>query len=439
MIRGLLGLVTTSGFADDISERENLAQEFMYPLRWAENNCEKPFPLTPTLTLEAFMKMWRVSRFVSLVDIAATRSYVEQDYLTFVNSLVRVTKDTETMELLIALGFAAAEAKEFMDLVSASVSDFGYYDLQYRPFIHIAAASVPSRQFLSPPETIHLPAVVATTSILRNVQMANRIRFRDLPHIFVRVLSDRFKRRFQHVTSNRKIRTADGESDVDIVVYARATIYLFECKHSVSPTGPHETRDIVEDIERGVKQVRLAMAALSRPEAQRQYISHWFPGLDVSNVPELSVSSGILCSHRVLSGVEWDGVPVRDFASLSKLIEDGIVSVTTAMDEMGLTMTRFSLVDEAGFSSNDLDDYLAPSSRYFSIYRRFMRPVCRPVHIRNLTIAYETYALNFGSDEWQEHMEEIGARPLPDERREIKHPKSWQDWLAERDRPSEQG
>ena len=89
MIPGLLELVTTTRFAEDISERENLAQEFMYPLRWTENSDEKPFPLTPTLTLEAFMKMWRVSRFISLVDIAAIRSYVEQDYVTFVNSLVR--------------------------------------------------------------------------------------------------------------------------------------------------------------------------------------------------------------------------------------------------------------------------------------------------------------------------------------------------------------
>jgi hypothetical protein len=439
MMPELFQMVTTARFADDVSDRESLAQEFMYPLRWAENNGGKPFPLTPTLTLEAFMKMWRVSRFFSLVDIAAIRPYVEQDYVTFANSLVRVTKDAETAEMLTAAGFAPAEAKEFVDLVGASVRDFGYYDLQYRPYIHIAAASVSSRHFQSPPETIHLPALVATTNVLRNVQMANRIRFRDLPHIFVRVLSDLFKGRFQHVTSNRKIRTEEGDTDIDIVVYTGTTIYLFECKHSVYPTGPHETRDILEDIEKGVKQIRLAMAALSRPEAQRQYLSHWFPGVELSNVSELSVSSGILCSHRVMCGVEWDGVPVRDYASLSKLIEDGIISVTTAKDEMALTMTRFCLVDEAGFSSDDLDDYLAPNSRYLSMYRRFMRPICRPEHIGNLTIAYETYVLDLASDEWLEHMEQISARRLPDEHHEIKHPKSWQDWLAGRDHPNLQG
>ena len=439
MIPGLLELVTTTRFTDDLSERENLAQEFMYPLRWADNGAEKPFPLTPTLTLEAFMKMWRASRFVSLVDVVAIRSYVEQDYVAFLNSLVRVTKDTETAELLTALGFAPAQTKEFLELVSASVSEFGYYDLQYRPYIHIAATSVPSRKIQTPPETIHLPALVATTSILRNVQMANRIRFGDLPHVFVRALSDLFKERFQYVTSNRKIRTEEGDTDVDIVVYAGTTIYLLECKHSVFPAGPHETRDILEDIEKGVKQVRLAMAALNRPEAQRQYLSHWFPGIELPNVPELSVSSGILCSHRVMCGVEWYGVPVRDYASLSKLMQDGTVSVTTAVDDTGFTMKRWSLVDEAGFSSIDLDDYLAPNSRYFSMYRRFMRPVCRPVHLRNLTIAYETYILNFASDEWQEHMQEMGARPLPDERRDFKRPKSWQDWLAERHHPSHEG
>jgi hypothetical protein len=325
-----------------------------------------------------------------------------------------------------------AEAKEFVDLVSASVSDLGYYDLQYRPYIRIAAASVPGRQIQTPPETIHLPALVATTSILRNVQMANRIRFNDLPHIFVRALSDLFRGRFQYVTSNRKIRTEEGDTDVDIAVYAGTTIYLFECKHSAFPTGPHETRDVLEDIEKGVKQVRLATAALNRREAQRQYLSNWFPGLELPNAGELSVSRAILCSHRVLSGVEWYGVPVRDYASLSMLMRDGIVSVTTAIDDEGFTMQRFSLVDEAGFSSKDLDDYLAPNSRYFSMYRRFMRPVCDPVHLSSLTIAHETYVLDFASNEWQEHLEEIGARPMPEEHHKIKRPKSWQDWLAER-------
>ncbi len=432
----LLEMVTAE-FSDDVLERETLAQEFMYPLRWAEKNGEKPFPLTPTLTLETFMKMWRVSRFMSLVDVATIRPYVKQDYAAFLNSLVRFTKDADTTEFLAALGFAAPEAREFVDLVSATVSDFGYFDLQYRPYIRIAAATVPSRRLQSSPETIHLPAVVATTSILRNVQEANRIRHRDLPHIFVRALSDLFKSRFQYVSSNRKIRTEEGNTDVDIVVYAGSKIYLFECKHSVSPTGPHETRDILEDIEKGVKQVGLATAALNGPEAQREYLSRWFPGLDPSNVPALSISSCILCSHRVMCGVERDGVPIRDYASLSSLIEDGTVAVTTAMDETGVTMARFSLIDEAGFSPNDLDDYLALDSRYFGMYKRFMRALSRPVRIRNLTIAYETYALELASDEWQEHMEEIGAKRLPDEHHEIKRPKSWEDWLAERDGPAE--
>jgi hypothetical protein len=432
MIPELLKLVMTTRMTDDLSERENLSQEFMYPLRRAGDDVDKPFLLTPDLTLEAFMKMWRVNRFMSLVDIAAIRPYVKQDYVAFLNSLVRFTKDTATVELLSTLGFAPSEANAFLELVTARVSDLGYYDLQYRPYLRIAPTKVAHLQIQTPPETLHLPALVATTNILRNVQMANRIRFRDLPDIFVGALTSMFSKRFQYVTSNRRIRTEEGETDVDVVVYAGARIYLFECKHSVTPTGPHEMRDILEDIEKGVKQVRLATAALSRPDACRQYLSQWFPGIDLPDSLEVSVSSGILCSHRVMSGVEWHGIPVRDYASLSRLVQSGIVSVISAEDESGITMKRFSLTGEAGFLPTDLDDYLSSNSRYFSMYRRSMKPFSRLVHLQNLTIAHETYMLNFASDEWQEHLEEIGAQLLPDEHRDFTPPKSWQDWLAER-------
>jgi len=431
ILPGLVDLLN-AGFIDDVSEREGLMQEFMYPMRLAEKADRGPFRLTETLTLDAFMKMWRMLRFMSLVDIAAIRTFLKRDYVTFVNSLVRVTKDQETVELLASLGFSAEEAAEFVSLVSASVNGLGYYDLQYRPFIHIAATHVPSLRYKSPPETIHLSGLVATTSMMRNVQIANRIRFEDLPHVFVLTLSGLFKTRFQHVITNRKIKTPEGETDIDLVLYTGNRIYLFECKHSVFPCGPHETRDILEDIEKGAKQLTLARAALSSDDAQQRYLAQWFPDLNLATGINLPISIAILCSQRVLCGIEWNGLPVRDYASLSKLIDDGSVSVTNLIDEMGITMARFSLVDEGGFSSGDLDDYLARESRYFGLYKRFMRPVCRLERLRNLTLAYDSYVFNLASDEWLQYMEEIGARRLPDQRHEIKPPKTWRDWVAER-------
>jgi hypothetical protein len=106
--------------------------------------------------------------------------------------------------------------------------------------------------------------------------------------------------------------------------------------------------------------------------------------------------------------------------------------VTNHFDETGITMARFSLVGDTGFSSEDLDDYLSRESRYFGLYRRFMRPVCRLQRLRILTLAHDSYVFDFASDEWQQYMEEIGARRLPDERHEMKPAKTWRDWVAER-------
>jgi hypothetical protein len=106
--------------------------------------------------------------------------------------------------------------------------------------------------------------------------------------------------------------------------------------------------------------------------------------------------------------------------------------VTNEIDETGITMARFSLVDEGGFTSDDLDDYLSRESRYFGLYKRFMRPVCRFTRLRNLTLAFESYVFDFASDEWIQYMEEIGARRLSDQRREMKPAKTWQDWMDDR-------
>jgi hypothetical protein len=249
--------------------------------------------------------------------------------------------------------------------------------------------------------------------------------------VFVAVVADMLRERFADVVTNRRVEAATGKTDVDVVVLEGETLYLIECKHSVFPAEPHEMRDAWEDIEHGVTQLRRALDALSDPQRLRDYLAGWFPGRRQVRNSALRISRCILCSHRVFSGMEHEGVPIRDYASFAKLTGGGVISVTTSDEGPDAISQRFQLTSENGFCAADLDDYLSAESRYFKIFSPFMHPVSFIAAAGGLKIARETYVFAHEIDRWAENLEAIGGRRLTDERVRLKLPASFDDILAQ--------
>ena len=109
------------------------------------------------------------------------------------------------------------------------------------------------------------------------------------------------------------------------MVLTERTLYLIECKHSITPTGAHELRDLWRDIDHGVHQLKLAMEILG--VRRQSYLAGLFPGTTKTQAARLRIQPCVLCSHRVFSGLSLDGIPVRDFASLALICGDGIVGM----------------------------------------------------------------------------------------------------------------
>jgi hypothetical protein len=91
-----------------MSERERLAQDFLVPLQRAG---DEPIQLTPTMPLEDFLRIWRIMQFLALVDIAALRPYSDTHYTAFLNSLVRVSKEEDTIRLITDFGVDPERAR----------------------------------------------------------------------------------------------------------------------------------------------------------------------------------------------------------------------------------------------------------------------------------------------------------------------------------------
>lgn len=411
---------------DDVTMSEGLAEDFLLPVREAS---DEPLRITSTMTLDEFWRIWRIMQFFCCVDVAAIRSYSLSDPTVFFNSLVRIAKEEETIEMITAVGVDVAKAREFLQLVSASVNRLGYYDLQYRPLLQIAQVNVPEHTF--PSEMLHLTAIVATSNVLRNVQVANKVRLAGAPHIFVDVVASLLRSHFKNVSINRRVQSPEGNTDIDIVVLEGRRLYLFECKHSVFPTEPHEMRDVWEDIEKGVRQLQTATTVLSNPQRLQSYLAGWFPGRKSRDGLHLEIVRCVVSSHRIFSGLEREGVSIRDYSSLARLAEGGVISIGTAEGTLDTLVRGFRLTSEDGFSVADLDDYLSPKSRYFKVFAPFMHPISDPVRHGALTIARETYVFEGAADELLAHMEAIGCKRVPDERRMLRVPTPLEDLLAE--------
>ena len=420
--------VTDSFLYDDLVYRERLDQDYLLLLQAEPSS---PVQLTDQLDLATFHRIWRHLQFLSLVDIALLRPYDRRDSTIVRNSLVRVLAEENMLELITSLGVTEQQAREFMGLVSGDVHKLGYLDLQYRPFLRVAVTKMPKRGIITPPEVVYVPALLCVSNVLRNVQSANKLRLKVNASAFVDVIRDILGEAFPNIATNRRVEMGAQKTDIDVVVLHEKVLYIFECKHSVPPTGSHEMRDLWEEIETGTEQLRIAIKALSDPSRLLSYLAGWFPGTRRQDVLNLTIKPCVLCSHRIFSGMELNGIPIRDVASLSRLVDDGVIGFGQADKQGQSIMYRFRVTPASGFSAPELDDYLSAESKYFKMFAPFMTLLCRFEKLGSVTIARETYAYEVDSDAWLAHMESLGFTREADERRTLTFPWSSEEVLEE--------
>jgi hypothetical protein len=311
------------------------------------------------------------------------------------------------------------------------VHKLGYLDLQYRPFLRIAVTRMPKSGIVTPPEVVYVPALLCVSNVLRNVQSANKLRLKVNASAFVDVVHDILGEAFSKIATNRRVEMGPHKTDIDVVVLHEKVLYIFECKHSVPPTSSHEMRDLWEEIETGTEQLRIAIKALSDPSRLLSYLAGWFPGTRRRDVLNLTIKPCVLCSHRIFSGMELNGIPIRDVASLPRLVDDGVIGFGHADKKGQSIMYRFRVTPVSGFSASELDDYLSAESKYFKMFAPFMTLLCRFEKLGSVTMARETYAYEVDSDAWLAHMESLGFAREADERRTLTFPWSSEEVLEE--------
>ena len=405
-------------FYEDLVSNEQLSRDFLVPLRYLK---PAEFHLTEHLDLKTFVGIWRYFQFMGLVEIALLRGYAKNDPMILLNSLVRVIEHEAFVELLERLGLSKEQATEFIEAISTDVTErVGFLDLQYKPGLRIAPTFVPNQHRFTVPEVIYVPALVVSSNIERNIQSAHNFRIELNARAFVDFAGRTLKARFPNTQLNRPVKNGGKATDIDIVILEGNVLYLFECKHSLPPTGPHEMRDIWEDIEKGIDQLQTALEILGDPTRRQSYLGGWFPGTKLDNSGGLKMVCCILCSHRIFSGLEKNGIAIRDFSSLARLCDDGVMAMGGDIGEDEVLLRQYRIIRSEVMSPWDLADYCSADSLYFRMFKPFMHPVTRFARLGDMTIAKETFVYEVELGDWGRHMESLGAVRLADRRQKVK-------------------
>lgn len=235
-------------------------------------------------------------------------------------------------------------------------------------------------------------------------------------------MATRTRKVFQCQSAHRIYCLGIGATDTDVIVLDRNSLFLFECKHSLPPSGPHELRDIWEEIEHGVRQLEIATTILGDPVRRQSYLAGWFPGLKAQETEDLKIVACVLCSHRIFSGLQYGGYPIRDFSSLAKLCDDGVVGMGGGFEKNEVVLRRYRVIRGDALSELDLTDYCSPDPIYFKMFKPFMQSITRIEAFKDMTLARETFVYQVELDQWSQHMETLGLPREPDRRQSLNAP-----------------
>lgn len=404
--------ISNFGYYEDVLSMERLAQELEVPLKDADG---KSPMLGKHLSFERFYKAWCILTFINLVDIELLGQH--EDNQTIVrNSLVRVTSASAHREMLGTCGLTGDEADEFIELMFIDVNKLKHVDIQYRPFLTLNPSSfeTPEGTRTTPREVIHAPAILSTMNVIPNVQRSHGIRMAQDGAALVSVVQALVERVAPDTRTNVQVKLGEMKTDIDVVAFTGSHLYLFECKHSLTPTGAHEMRDLWADIEKGVSQIERAQQILAT--RMDTYLNGWFPNVRRGRGINVQVTGCVLCSHRVFSGLQIRGVPVRDLASIALTLGDAVVSRGIREDDGQVHLMRFRLRQTEDPALSDLDEYLAPDPKFFRSLKTHMKQFTAVYRLSDtIALTRETYMGQFDDDSWQASLAGVGAQLLEDE------------------------
>jgi hypothetical protein len=380
---------------DDYVRTHATAGDFILP-----HGALRQTRITPDLTLGGLMDAHRAIQFMAAVHTAVLRRAFGSYQEAALNTMLPTFPRSQMIDLL---RWAAPDVRD--TTLQAAIDTLcwsehnTFLDLQYRPIVRAGDTYV------------LLPRVAARSALERNTLTSLHLRIPDAGPMFTQIVARELKEHFPHVAHERRLRGPKQQvGDVDVALLLDRRLYLFECKYSVLGANTHEFADIFLYIEQAREQLRTALDFLNGHRDLRALLRSWFPAASDADLMVEHVQPCILTSTRLLSGMTYDGVPVRDWFSFRRFVERGDVEVTGLVDG-AVHGLRAKLWQGTTCRGADLDDYLSSSGRAARVREQYL---CAYTDIEfydeHAVVAREGVLASFPTniDEWREDFEKLG-------------------------------
>ncbi|VWB97786.1 hypothetical protein BLA23254_04648 [Burkholderia lata] len=260
---------------------------------------------------------------------------------------------------------------DVIDSLSQSRTSSGFFDIQYRPILNI------DDYYVMPMN------ILGFSNVFRNLLQSTESRIawpNDKDPVQV-MLADAlsaagFKTRAPFQTKHHG-RTLD----IDVLAMKGDTLYLFECKNPLHPTGVHELRRSLNYVQEASSQLDRAIAAFEDANKRAQL----FQRLGWTCPPNLRIATCVMMGNRMFNGWTVGHHPVRSVREAVRMLESGTAGVGDYI---------YRTLSLRHPSKADLDDYL--STRSLAVQSlKLMEPVQRSYMIGPSSLTFSTFALDF--------------------------------------------
>lgn len=309
-----------------------------------------------------------ISNMTLFMDDTVKEQCGENNSLMFNNSILFPAPDSLVFELFALMfgqinkDITSKDIKKFIkkfttDLTKSKLHD--KIDIQFKPFIKVDE----NFNFL-------LLRTLGATNLIRAYLSNHEFGLDDQGDKFEKIVENTFLQCFKDVKNSLKFKDRhNGQGEIDICILGNKNIYFVECKNRLHPISATSATNNYEYIIKASK-IQLPKAVNYFNEDRNAFIKKYF-NKKIIDINNFTVYKVVMLSNRNVSGLDINGVAIRDIYSLERILKVGYVQkgYISKDDERDFDDTSEKIYfwgNRATFQENDLIDYLSSESKFFS-------------------------------------------------------------------------
>lgn len=268
------------------------------------------FDITERVTSLDIFKVQRYFGFISSVyqkRLALIENEAERGYLTLTSTLLIIPHEALIAQMCLIFG-DEVKCREIIALLTMNAKE-PHLDLQYRPLLDQGKSYAIA------------PQVVASSNLVRNTVVANRLRSAAIgpKDQMVQSLTEALNFAGFVVRSDFKTKLGGRELELDIVAWRDGSLFVFECKNAYHPCSIHEMRNSWDHIRIARKQLDVRRDLL----ADASNLKQLFAKLGWHAEDLVDVHTCIVIANRVFHGATLNDHPVRQAHELINVLRSG--------------------------------------------------------------------------------------------------------------------